>query len=297
MKRTNRYRISTSSNVKLLERDMSLKTRLFRMLTIKRGTRRLMRWLKVALVVVPVLAILYFAVHYALEKAYGLSIEHISYKSHLGIISKEQAMHLLGVEGSVNIATLDTEEFRSRLEAASAVSRATVRAELPDTLHIEIEERIPIVYVEMEDGLRTGSDKRFFMDPNGVIFAVQPEYHRQYMGVPVWYLRPDDVAELRDGTQLDSHRIHPITELIAAVNAYSPAELPNVLEISRPKDWQLRLVLESGTEVLMEVRNVRDQVKRLAIIMEHARATGRTVTSANVIPEQNPAVRFAPAPR
>lgn len=296
MKHRNRYRGDITSNAKMLERALSLKTRMFRMLAIRRGAGRLVRWFKFLLLAFPVVALLIYAGQYALDMAYGLSIDHISYKSLRGIISKEQAMHILGVEGSVNMATLNTESMRRRLEQEPAVRSATIRAELPDTLYIEIEERIPIVYVEMQDSTRTGSNTRFFMDPEGVTFRVQEEYHRLFMGVPRWYLHPDDVDELREGAQIDPSRYRPIAELVAAANNYDPEELPPITEIFRPKDWELRLVLESGADVRMEVRNIREQVDRLVMIIEHARATGRTVRSANVIPALNPVATFAPIP-
>ena len=296
MKKQNRLRGDKPSNVKLLERALSLRERMFSMLALQRGTRRLWKWARILLLAVPVLALLWYAGDYALEKAYGLSIDHISYKSLRGIISKDQAMKILGVNGSVNMATLNTEAFKRALESQSAVRSATIRAELPDTLYIEVEERIPIVYVEMESGASTGNRSRFFMDPEGVLFAVQEDYHRLFLGVPTWYLKPEDVTDFREGVQLEAKRIRPITELVAAANTYDPEELPNIAEIFRPKDWEIRLILESGTEVRMEVRQLREQMERLALILEHARATGRIVRTANVIPALNPVAVFAPQP-
>lgn len=294
MKKENRIRGDKPSNVKLLERALSLRERMFSMLALRRGTRRLWKWVKISLLALPALALLWYVADYALEKAYGMSIDNIRYKSLRGIISKEQALKILGVEGSVNMATLNTDAFKRALESQSAIRTATIRAELPDTLYIEVEERIPIVYVELESGANTGNRSRFFMDPEGVLFAVQEAYHRLFLGVPTWYLKPEDATELHEGMQLEQQRIRPITELVAAANTYDPEEIPAISEIFRPKDWEIRLVLESGTEVRMEVRQIRDQVERLSLILEHARATGRTVRTANVIPALNPVAVFAP---
>lgn len=301
MNKANRFRNNKPSNVKMLEKALSFRERLFSSIAVRRGLQRLWKWVKMGLLAAPICVILWYVADYALEKAYGLSIDHISYKSLRGIISKEQAMNILGVEGSVNMATLNTESFKRRLESEPAVRSATIRAELPDTLYIEVEERIPIVYVEMESGAGTGDRTRLFMDPEGILFPVQESYHHLFMGVPTWYLKPDDVKELRAGEQLEAQRIRPITELVAAANLYDPEQIPAISEIFRPKDWEIRLVLESGAEVRMEVRQIREQMDRLALILEHARATGRTVRSVNVIPSLNPVAVFvepppAPAP-
>ena len=300
MKPQNQYRGEQRAKMKLLEKALSLQHRLFSLLAFKRGARRMLRFLKLALMLLPLLAVLWYVGLYALEKAYGLSIDHISYKSLRGIISKDQAMRILGIEGSVNMATLNTETFKARLEQSPAIRSASIRAELPDTLYIEVEERIPIVYVEKASGAHTGKRTRYYMDPEGVLFPVQAEYHSRFLGVPTWYLLPGDVAELREGVQIEPQRMRPIAELIAASNAYDPVEVPRILEIFRPKDWQIRLVLETGAEVLMEVRHVKDQMERLAMVLEHARATGRELRSVNVIPSINPVAVFAeptaPAP-
>lgn len=293
MKPQNRYR-SDQPNVKLLEQALSMKDRLFSMLAVKRGARRLQRWLKMLLLLLPIAAVVWFAVDYALEKAYGLVVDHISYKSLRGIINKDQAIEILGLQGVVNIATLNTDSLKKRLESIPGVRSASVRAELPDTLYIEVEERIPIVYVELEHGALTGDRTRFFMDPEGVLFPVNEEYHRQFLGVPIWYLQPHDIAELREGAQIEPQRIRPITELVSAANAYDPEEIPPIIEIFRPKDWEIRLVLDSGAEVRMEVRHIKEQMDRLAMILEHARATKRSVRSVNVIPSLNPVVIFGP---
>lgn len=292
MKPQNQYRGEQRAKVKLLEKALSLQNRLFSLLALKRGARRALRFLKIALLLLPVLTLLWYIGNYALEKAYGLSIDHISYKSLRGIISKEQALDILGIEGSVNMATLNTEALKRRLEATPAIRAASIHAELPDTLYIEIEERIPIVYVEKASGALTGDRRRFFMDPEGMLFPVQKEYHNRFLGVPTWYLQPGDVEELHEGTQVEPQRMRPIAELIAASNAYDPEEIPPILEIFRPKDWQIRLVLEGGAEVLMEVRHVKEQMERLAMVLEHARATGRTLRSANVVPSINPVATF-----
>lgn len=296
MSKENKHRNADPSNVKLLERALSLRERLFSLIAVRRGLKRLWKWIKILLIAAPIAVILWYAVNYALEMAYGLSIDHISYKSQRGIINKEQALKILGVSGSVNMATLSTDAFKRTLEAQPAVRSATIRAELPDTLYIEVEERIPIVYVEMESGTGTGDQTRLFMDPEGVLFPAQPEYHRLFTGVPIWYLKEDDVEQLREGVQLNPQRIRPITELIAASNNYDPEQIPPITEIFRPKDWEIRLVLESGTEVCMEVRHIREQMDRLALILDHARATGRAVRSANVIPSLNPVATFIDPP-
>ncbi len=285
-----------SSNVQKLEKLMSWRKRLFNLLALRRGAIRLKRWLILAVIALPVVALLVLGVHFVLEKAYGLNVEQIVFKSSRNIITKQQALQILQVGESVNMATLNVDSLRRKLESHPAILSAVIRAELPDTLYIEVEERIPIVYVAWEDGARTGDNTRLFMDPKGTLFPVDEQLHHDFLGVPTWYLRPEDAQELKSGTQINPRKVRPIAALIAASNIYPPEEIPPISEIFHPKDWQLRLILDNGAEVTMEVRHIREQMERLALILGHARATHRRIRSINIVPALNPTFNPANSP-
>ena len=302
MKKRNQYRShyneehKASANVKLLEAALSLKHRLFSMVALRRGLRRLRKVLIILLIVLPVLAGIFWGGKTAVEKAYSLSMDKVSFDARQKMISKEQVMKILGLEGAISMTMLNnTSEMQARLEADPCIESALIRAELPDTLHIEINERVPVVYVEQESGTDTGNRVRFFMDPTGRLFPVMPEYHRNFMGVPVWYLQPGDITEFKSGATIEEARRRPIIELITAANLYSLVEIPAIREIFRPKEWKIILTLENGAEVLMQVYDIKGQMERLAMILEHCRATHRAPRSINVIPRINPTVTYADA--
>ena len=299
MKKRNKYRAhfdgehASSANVKLLEAALSLRHRFFSLVALRRGLRRLRRWTIILLIALPLLAALIWGCMTAVEKAYSLSIDKVTFDARQKLISKEQAMQILGIEESINMTSLDTGAMKAKLEEHLCIESAHIRAELPDTLHIEINERIPVVYVEQESGAETGNRVRFFMDPSGHLFPVMPEFHRNFMGVPVWYLQPGDVSEFKAGAVIDEEKRRPITELVSAANMYSLVEIPAIREIFRPKEWKIIVTLEGGTEVLMQVYDLKGQMERLSMILEHCRATQRRARSINVVPRLNPTVIYA----
>ena len=299
MKKRNKYRAhfdgehASSANVKLLEAALSLRHRFFSLVALRRGLRRLRRWTIILLIALPLLAALIWGCMTAVEKAYSLSIDKVTFDARQNLISKEQAMQILGIEESINMTSLDTGAMKAKLEEHLCIESAHIRAELPDTLHIEINERIPVVYVEQESGAETGNRVRFFMDPSGHLFPVMPEFHRNFMGVPVWYLQPGDVSEFKAGAVIDEEKRRPITELVSAANMYSLVEIPAIREIFRPKEWKIIVTLEGSTEVLMQVYDLKGQMERLAMILEHCRATHRRARSINVVPRLNPTVIYA----
>ncbi len=292
MPKRNRHRSETSQNVHLLEQALSLRDRLFSMLALKRGLTRLRRWGIGLLLVAGIAAGSFYAASKAMEKASSLSIDKVTYDSSQRLISKEQAMAILGIEGAVNLATLDAKGMEAKLKENLCIKEAHVRVAAPDTLRIDVDERIPIAYVEMESAASTGQRERLFVCPDGVLFPVVPEYHRNFLNAPVWYLQPTDVKALEPDERIKPENMRPICELIKASNHYDIAEIPRIREIFRPKEWKIVLTLEDGTEVLMQVYDIREQMDRLAMILEHARSTHRHARSVNVIPRMNPTIIY-----
>ncbi len=269
-----------------------MKDRLFSLVALKRGLRRLRYALLVLAILAAAGAGIYYSTIYAVDKTYSLSIDNITYDSRQHLISKEQALKILGIKGAVNLATLDAASMEKKLEGNLCIASAHIRVALPDTLHIEVDERIPITYVEMESAAGTGQRTRLFMCPEGMLFPVEPEFHRNFLNVPTWYLHPTDVEALEPGEVIAENKRRPILELIAASNHYDPAQIPCIREIFRPKEWKIIITLEDGTEVLMQVYDLPEQMDRLAMILEHARSTGRHASSINVIPRLNPTIIY-----
>ncbi len=294
MKKGNRYR--RQGNVKLLEKALSVRDALFSRLAVRRGAKRLRKIFLILLLIVPVCYGIYRGVSYTIEKAYSLSIERVEFASSRGFISKENVMNMLGIEGAVNMATFNASHMEKTLTDNPCIESAHIRAELPDTLSIEIEERIPIVYVEMENAAEKGQRQKLFMDPKGYLFPVVQEYHSRVMELPVWYLHSADVDKFEAGARIREELYRPITELVTAVNAYELTQIPSVREIFRPKSWKIILTLEGGISVIMQVYDIHAQIDRLYMILEHARATGKKLSGINVIPVINPTATFITQP-
>lgn len=294
MKKGNRYR--RQGNVKLLEKALSVRDALFSRLAVRRGAKRLRKIILILLLIAPICYGIYKGVTYTIEKAYSLSIEHVEFTASRGFITKEHVMNMLGIEGAVNMATFNASHMEKTLTDNPCIESAHIRAELPDTLSIEIEERIPIVYVEMENAAGKGLRQKLFMDPRGYLFPVNPEYHAKVMELPVWYLHSTDIDRFEPGTRIEEELYRPIADLVTAVNAYGLTQIPPIREIFRPKSWKIILTLEGGISVIMQVYDIHEQIGRLHMILEHARATGKKLSGINVIPSINPTATFIALP-
>lgn len=288
----NRYRRRKEEGniVSKLEKMLPFRERLLSRLSIKRFRSNIRRWLAMALAVAATLVGLFYLLSYALDQAASMSIDKIDYRSAHAMFDRRSCLDLLGLKGSVNLATLSTKSLEQKLMTQPHIESASVRAELPDTLVIEVEERLPIVFVAQEADVKTGTKRRLFTDPKGHVFEADPNMHRDFMGAPIWYLPPGSCHRLEPGVVINEKAMMPICELIKATNCYDPTQIPPIREIQCPHEWELRLVLENGTTVRMEVYNITEQTERLAGILDYLRRSGQQASDINVIPKENPVI-------
>jgi cell division protein FtsQ len=79
-------------------------------------------------------------------------------------LSEGEVRELLGPAVGENILALDIEALKTRLRASPWVADATVSRTLPDTLRIEVRERVPLALAEL--------DRLYLMDGNGDLIDI-----------------------------------------------------------------------------------------------------------------------------
>lgn len=146
-------------------------------------------------------------------------------------LSEGEVRELLGPAVGENILGLDIESLKSRLRASPWVADATVRRALPDTLQVEVHERVPLALAEL--------DRLYLMDGDGALIEM---YGPRTAGFDLPIVRGlkgiDDEAR-RDRAQRAGALLRDLDELTSEVSE---------LEVEPSGD--LRVVLRGAGEVL-----------------------------------------------
>jgi cell division protein FtsQ len=79
-------------------------------------------------------------------------------------LSEGEVRELIGPAVGESILTLDIEALKARLRASPWVADATVSRTLPDTLRVEIQERVPLALAEL--------DRLYLMDADGGLIEI-----------------------------------------------------------------------------------------------------------------------------
>jgi cell division protein FtsQ len=146
-------------------------------------------------------------------------------------LSAGEVRVLLGPAVGENILTLDLEALKARLRASPWVRGATVRRTLPDTLHVEIEERLPLALAEAE--------RLYLMDGDGTLIDIYGPRTAAFDLPIVRGLAGLEGETRRDRAQRAGALLQDLGELGAEVS-----------EVHVEGSGELRIVLRGAGEVL-----------------------------------------------
>lgn len=148
-------------------------------------------------------------------------------------LSEGEVRELLGPAVGENILGLNIEGLKTRLRASSWVADATVSRSLPDTLKVEIRERVPVALAE--------ADRLYLMDGEGVLIDL---YGPRTAGFDLPIVRGltgtgTDSDTRRDRAQRAGTLLRDLGDLAAEVS-----------EVEVEPSGDMRLVLRGDGEVL-----------------------------------------------
>jgi cell division protein FtsQ len=146
-------------------------------------------------------------------------------------LSAGEVRVLLGPAVGENILMLDLDALKARLRASPWVADATVRRTLPDTLQVEIQERVPLALAEVE--------RLYLMDGDGTLIDIYGPRTAVFDLPIVRGLAGLEGDARRDRAQRAGALLRDLGELGAEVS-----------EVTVDDSGELRLVLRGAGEVL-----------------------------------------------
>lgn len=185
------------------------------------------RWMSWKYVVATLLLVaLLVASVWALLFSTWLSVKGVEVEGNR-ILTTRRVLHIAAVPRGEQLALVDLDRARRRLESLAEVRSADVTRSWPDAVHIEVEERTAVAVVELGGRLRA-------LDPDGVVFR---EYEAVPKGMP--RVRPTTAT----GTDA-------LKEAAAVVSALPDDLAARVDHLAVETIDRITLVLRDGRQVL-----------------------------------------------
>lgn len=146
-------------------------------------------------------------------------------------LSEGEVIQLLGPSLGENILGLELERLKLKLRASPWVADATVKRTLPDTLHVEIRERVPLALAAV--------DRLYLMDGDGTLIDIYGPRTASFDLPIVRGLPAADGEARRDRAQRAGTLLRDLGELASEIS-----------EVQVEDSGDLRLVLRGPGEVL-----------------------------------------------
>jgi cell division septal protein FtsQ len=211
-----------------------------------------------------------------------------------GTLSHDDILRRAGLSDSTHIYDVDLRAVRERLEALPNVRRASVARELPGRLIIEVEERLPLMWLSCDQPslqpiTTNPAHGACLLDEEGHLFLCT-ELRAELMHLPVLHLR--HLANSQPGIQLTSAPVRAGLDLLHRLRAtFSPRGL-DVSEIDAPNDWSFVAKLSNDLSITFGYEDFDGQLARLTQVMDQSDALNRRLRTVNLLPQKNVAVTF-----
>ncbi len=198
-----------------------------------------------------------------------------------------------GIECGQNLFKIKLIQVKEHIEAHPQVRSVEVKRTLPDRLLIRVVEREPIAWVvpDHNQGDPYAIGNSYLVDSQGVLMETS-RLHPEFMNLPL--ITGIDVDALIAGQSLDSVELQAALNLII-INNSRLTEVPLVIRsIDLQRGYCLEVTDAQHTTYRMRFDELEMQLRKLDLLVEHARVIGRRIESINLVARRNIPVRFLP---
>ena len=163
------------------------------------------------------------------------SLKNINIRGN-GILSTDKVIELSGLNAGSNLFKLDAREAAAKIELHPSIKRVKIKRKLPDTINIEITERVPSALVVGKDGF-------IIVDEEGIY--LQKVNDLQELQLPVISGIPLQ-ENVRPGSSL---KTQGLISALSLVQLMDRTLLANVAEIVAATPESLALKTVQGVEI------------------------------------------------
>ena len=211
-----------------------------------------------------------------------------------GTLTHDDIMRAADLTEATHIYAVDLRLAREKLEALPNVRHATVERELPGRLVIEIDERLPVMWLScdqpsLQPFTTNSAHGACLLDEDGHLFVCR-ELRTELMRLPVLHLRrlPNSQA----GVQLNSAAVQTGLDLLTHLRQAFGSRALDVVEIDAPNDWSLVAKFTNDLSVTFGYDELGQQIDRLLKVIDHSSERNLRLGTVNMLPRKNVPVTF-----
>jgi cell division septal protein FtsQ len=191
-----------------------------------------------------------------------------------GRLSSSQLMEYAGLQAGVNIFDVDFDMLRKNLEAVSLVDSVHVRRRLPDTLFVDVKERVAVAQVSWK-----WRSVPFLVDRHGVVMPPT----RTGQALPL--IEGLKVDKLRPGEKMNDSGVQYALELLTTCDSLGLSDQITFERFDLRYPDFITVALADKISARFPRRAAGEKLIRLARVLEIAREQGRRLRTIDLTPD------------
>jgi cell division protein FtsQ len=228
----------------------------------------------------------YLQQSYLENPEYQLRIVKLNLNS---VMNEADVVRIGGIPLNTSIFGVDVAGVEQRLKEQPAVVSAAARRELPATIVVEIQERVPYAWIECPAQKMTARtrDTGHLIDKNMHLYPCPPMQYDAALVLPVIVVAAEEAELLQSGKIIETKAMKRAVRLLDIAGSASNSNLPWIDRIEPHNYWAMKVQTRDGIEAVFGLEDHERQMENLLVSMKHAAGKGMQIASINLIPEKN----------
>ena len=202
---------------------------------------------------------------------------------------------ITGIDPGASIFAVDMSAMEAEMRKRPGIVRIEVSRHLPDTLKVELVERIPVAWIECRRLGIIGRDPAtgVVVDRDGVCFPCEKWWEKEGATLPEIVVREATELDFAIGERLRHREAERGLDLVQRSSHLLAGSNWSLPVVGVKNDFSLVAATNEGAVVTFGMYEHDRQLNDLLAILKHAKSSQRQLATANMIPKRNVPVTFA----
>ena len=204
------------------------------------------------------------------------------------VLSRKRVLEIAKVDLDGTIFSVDLDEAKRLLLERPEIQDVKIKRTLPNTIDIQIEERVPVARLYCRElGLAGRSpDKGILLDPTGVSFRCEKDFWNAAKNLPVIEVSSSSTNEFPVGKKMRNADAERALSLVLKLRELSEQDW-SIDRVKVENFYTLHVISKDGVVAVCGMHDHDRQLHQLTLAKEHAAKNNKQLAWIDLRPKTN----------
>jgi cell division septal protein FtsQ len=201
-------------------------------------------------------------------------------------MNEEDLVRVAEIPLNISIMSIKIEKIQNALSSRPEIISATVRRNAPGTLHVHLDVRKPVAWVEClpKNFIAKKLQQGHLVDQNAVLYPCPRRQFDEAQALPVIVVAREEAEKLVVGKKVETQSMRRALQLLALAQGARHDSSPSVARLETYRSWGILLTTSDGIEATFGLDDQQRQMSDFFLALQHAKSLGQQIKSINLIP-------------